>query len=100
MVRNYKKLFPVAILGLIAIALSALPGEAQQNKKTSSVRAKPTSSKPQVMRAVRFGESKPLRDMPTTREVDISSLESMEGRILNKRNPALGSGQSAVGSIN
>src|SRR5688572_7945801 len=72
MLRKYKKLFPVAILAFIAVALSALPGEAQQKQTPTPTRAKIQPAKPVMVRATRFAVSKPLRDMPANREIDPS----------------------------
>ena len=89
MSRDRNKLFRAGSLALFLAALSVLPGEAQQSKKAGSAPAKLQGLKPQVMRAVRMGESIALRDMPAAGEIDLETQTALDRRVINEKNVAL-----------
>src|SRR2546423_1634527 len=99
MFRNRRKLFRVGGLALFLAALSVLPGEAQQSKKPGSAPARIQGLMPQVLRAVKSGESIALRDMPAAGEIDIETQAALERRVLNEENTDLEWIQSSGASI-
>src|SRR3954468_4225974 len=81
-----KSSFPITLVVLLLGAIFTFRGEAQQNKTAGAVSAQRQALKPQVAYPVASGTSVAARDLPAAADLDVTTMEDFERRVLNTLN--------------
>src|SRR4051812_2771359 len=89
MPRYLKTVFPITLVVALFVSLFAFRGEAQQRIANAPAPGKLALSKPLVSYPVASATSTAVRDMKPSADIDASTLEDFERRVVNHRNTDL-----------